>query len=136
MKKVLCALLMLAMMACFTMAMAEECKYAGEGSPCDVGWWIDTEKRMHARACFYHVEDKEDMDSHVLITDWEACTLDEGGECTTCGWDYVRESTGGDIPEEDGRLPDGELSTPVRGTGLCAGGCDRVRQHPDHFAHG
>ena len=101
MKKVLCALLMLAMMACFTMAMAEECKYAGEGSPCDVGWWIDTEKRMHARACFYHVEDKEDMDSHVLITDWEACTLDEGGECTTCGWDYVRESTGGDIPEEE-----------------------------------
>lgn len=101
MKKVLCALLMLVMMACFTMAMAEECKYAGQGSPCEVGWWIDTEKRMHARACFYHVEEKEDMDSHVLITDWESCTLDEGGECTTCGWDYVRESTGGDIPEEE-----------------------------------
>ena len=91
MKKCLCALLALLLALCITSALAEGCKYEGQGSPCDVKWWVDTVKREHCRACFYHVEDKEDMNSHVQITDWTPCTLDEGGQCTCCGYDYVRE---------------------------------------------
>lgn len=93
-KKILCTLLAL-LVVCVSAAMAEGCKYEGQGDPCDVKWWVDTTAKKHCRACFYHVEDKEDMNSHVPITDWAPCTLDAGGECTTCGWDYVRE------PEDD-----------------------------------
>lgn len=72
-------------------ATVERCKYYSPDSPCDVIWWVDSDTRLHCRACRNHVEDKEDMYSYVQITGWAACTLDDGGECTTCGWDYVRE---------------------------------------------
>ena len=74
MKRFLCAILAVMMIGCVSVALAEQCKYAGQGSPCEPGWWVDTEERMHARACFYHVEDKEDVNSHVLITPWTPCT--------------------------------------------------------------
>ena len=98
MKKLCCVLLTVLLVLCCASALAEQCKYAGQGSPCEPGWWVDVEKQMHARACFYHVEEKEDMNSHVLITPWENCTLDEGGECTGCGWDY---DTSDNVPDED-----------------------------------
>lgn len=91
MKKKLCAILALALLMLCGIALAEECKYAGQGGPCEIKWWVDTENRQHCRACFYHVEDKEDMNSHVPVTEWTDCTLDDGGECTGCGWDYVKE---------------------------------------------
>ena len=95
MKKLLCMLVILVLVGSMPAALAEGCKYEGQGAPCDVKWWVDTAEKKHCRACFYHVEDKEDMNSHVPVTDWAPCTLDAGGECTTCGWDYVRE------PEND-----------------------------------
>lgn len=89
MKKLLCALLTLLMLGSQTVALAESCKYAGQGGPCEIKWWVDTEKRQHCRACFYHVEDKEDINSHVPITEWTDCTLDEGtGKCSGCGYTY------------------------------------------------
>ena len=91
MKKLLCALLMLALVLGASAALAEGCKYAGQGGPCEIKWWVDTTLRMHCRACFYHVTDKEDSQSHVPVTDWAFCTLDEGGQCTGCGWDYEKE---------------------------------------------
>lgn len=91
MKKLLCVLLMLALVLGASAALAEGCKYAGQGGHCEIKWWVDTTLRMHCRACFYHVEDKEDSQSHVPVTDWAFCTLDEGGQCTTCGWDYEKE---------------------------------------------
>jgi len=99
MKKICCVLLTLLLVFCCASALAEQCKYYYEDSPCEVKWWVDTQKQMHARACFNHVEEKEDMDSHVLVTDWENCTLDEGGQCTVCGWDYVREPEPDDYDE-------------------------------------
>lgn len=95
MKKFLCALLVLLMLGCMTVASAEQCKYYAPDRPCDVIWWVDGEARQHCRACRNHVEDKEDSFSYVRLTEWEDCTLDEGGECTVCGWDYVKE------PDED-----------------------------------
>ncbi len=91
MKKLFCVLLTAVLLLCCASALAEQCKYGSADSPCEPNWWVDTVEREHARACFYHVEDKEDMNSHVLITPWEACTPDAGGKCTVCGWDYVRE---------------------------------------------
>lgn len=91
MKKLCCAVLAMLLILCCATALAEQCKYYQEDSPCNVKWWVNTEKQQHARACFNHVEDKEDMDSHVLVTEWAPCTPDEGGECTVCGWDYIRE---------------------------------------------
>lgn len=72
-----------------TSALAEHCKYGSEGE-CEIIWWVDGDEKMHARACKNHVEDKE-YGNYVLLTDWEKCTLDEGGECTTCGHDYIRD---------------------------------------------
>ena len=96
MKRLCSILLAMLLVFCCASALAEQCKYAGQGSPCEVKWWVDTEKKQHARACFYHVEDKEDMNSHVLVTPWEPCTPDAGGECTGCGYDYVREPSAED----------------------------------------
>lgn len=98
MKKILCALVLFISL-CFTSAMAESCKYYSPDSPCDVIWWVDTENRLHCRACRNHVEDKEDMYSYVQVTGWAACTLDDGGECTTCGWDYVKDSSDDEYTE-------------------------------------
>ena len=99
MKKLICMLMVLLLVGCMSTALAEQCKYAGQGGPCDVKWWVDTTARKHCRACFYHVDDKEDMDSHVPITEWAACTLDAGGECTVCGWDYEKEPTEDDYSD-------------------------------------
>lgn len=89
MKKILCAVLTMLLMILTLTALAEECKYAGQGDPCVIKWWVDTEKRQHCRACFTHVEDKEDMNSHVPITEWTDCSVDEGtGKCSGCGYNY------------------------------------------------
>ena len=95
MKKFFCTLVAMLLLCCMTVALGESCKYAGQGSPCEVKWWADKEKRQHCRACFYHVEDKEDMNSHVPVTEWENCTVDEStGRCAVCGCLY--QSAGSD----------------------------------------
>ncbi len=100
MKKRMCLLVAAVLLLSCACALAEECKYAGEGSPCEPGWWVDKDQKQHARACFYHVEDKEDMYSHVLITPWADCTLDANEKCTVCGVSYGSPSTGEDDEEE------------------------------------
>ncbi len=93
MKKLCCALLTMLLILCCASALAEMCEYGIRDGLCEPKWWVDKKNMMHARACFYHVEEKEDMESHVLITPWEACTLDEGGVCTGCGVDYEPDLT-------------------------------------------
>lgn len=88
MKKWLCMILVWILAGSCCGALAESCKYSGQGSPCEPGWWVDRDKKQHARACFYHVEEKEDMNSHVLITDWENCSIGENGTCSVCGVSY------------------------------------------------
>ena len=96
MKKFLFALVTLIALGCTITALAEECKYAGQGDPCEIKWWVDTEKKQHCRACFYHVEDKEDMNSHVPITAWTDCTVDEStGKCSGCGYSYQSSGSSG-----------------------------------------
>lgn len=100
----------LCLILCTGSALAEFCEYGSADSPCDIIWWVDTEAKLHCRACRNHVEIKEDINSYVTLTSWEACTPDEGGECTTCGWDYIRDNTGGSGGDSEwGDAGEGEL---------------------------
>lgn len=104
MKKLLGMIVMLAVLACCTAALAEGCCYESDDSPCNVVWQYDSAAKQHRRVCKNHVEDKEDPFSYMPLTEWEDCTLDEGGKCTVCGVDYVRDDTG-----EDEEIPDSEM---------------------------
>ena len=105
MKKILCALLVLLLVGCVSAAMAEGCIYDSLEYPCEPGWEVDRQNQQHRRICFRHIEDKEDAFSHMPITEWESCTLDEGGKCTGCGMDYEE-----DIVVDPDELPDEELA--------------------------
>ena len=70
----------------------EYCKYGSESSPCNIIYSVDRANMTHSRVCINHVEDKEDMYSHVLVSGPDACTTDEGGVCSGCGWDYIEDA--------------------------------------------
>ena len=91
-RALLCMLLILCL-GCAAAPAEEVCKYWSAESTCEIIWWVDTEARTHSRACKNHVEDKEDAFSYVVIDGPYPCSLDAGGTCTVCGWDYVRDSS-------------------------------------------
>lgn len=79
------------------------CKYGSPSNPCDIRWDADRDEMKHRSVCVKHVEDKEDMYSYVVVTDWEDCNFfNDGYICVVCHADYTPEvePDDGDIEAE------------------------------------
>ncbi|MBE5810700.1 MAG: hypothetical protein E7318_07195 [Clostridiales bacterium] len=79
------------------------CKYGSPSNPCDIRWDADRNEMKHRSVCVNHVEDKEDMYSYVVVTDWEDCNFfNDGYICDVCHADYTpkEEPDDGDFEAE------------------------------------